>query len=831
MWKSVVWLTLLLGYSHAGVASWSEDISVHNKHYSQHESSVNVARKAAAERLQQQTAALVATGGTTGPCDTLCYNSFGAEGASDAETVGQGIVGFTATGTSTGVGGVGSSQKYSASSSRMSESSVQNVQSPVIYPAVSSTSGVRSSYSSSSSSRQQSALRGRTSTMLMERPVYTVPAPQTHASQSSYERTTNERSVVSQPVVANVVYTAVPVGGSSSNSFNARSSFSAASNEQQLVQPVTYPATNSDYSRRYVAQQDHQYRQSPSTGNTYVVYTKPVGSTVQYYAPSRSRTEESAATTSYDASGRVLNLNGVQPVHSERVDGHRSHQRAESVQTVQRQSNLYPVRSSHDFQDTNQDNEYVDEIDGVTTERTERLHVPTVPTSSASSSQHRAQQQSSYVRTGSYVPNTGSSTRYNTAQSAESQRRQTYQSTPTYVAAVPVSGTVSSSKYESASESQHQQHRNALNVPLVVQPVTTGTASSTANRYSSSTQEHRSGAGGPVYYAPAGATQYGSQYSSKAAHSASHNSRYKAGSGGSFVHYPITNDEYGRRFGAVGGSGGFGAETDLQDIMSESETLARLQAQNVHNGAVTGSATFDTDSRFGGETEGMGTMPVGFQRSKSWSSSSKWASEQRYGDDGKPKSYSMLSTAESEKHNINGKTIGYKAATTTLEDDGKRSFRCKSKVSTIKQTVYEKKREFLNGINEKVSKMLWIPPWPSTTTEEVPTIVVPQHDPVPETPSIWWWQTTEQPNTIASVISTTLSPPTTSTVRYSSDDDRLVFTVADTNELELPNVSMYARSSFIPQELQLTDSTEYIGPIRGSGPPVPNHLANRLVVA
>lgn len=149
------------------------------------------------------------------------------------------------------------------------------------------------------------------------------------------------------------------------------------------------------------------------------------------------------------------------------------------------------------------------------------------------------------------------------------------------------------------------------------------------------------------------------------------------------------------------------------------------------------------------------------------------------------------------------------------------------KVSTIKQTVYEKKREFLNGINEKVSKMLWIPPWSTTTTEETPANVSPQYDPLPETPNIWWWQTTEQPSTITAqvstqpwIISTTRSPSTSSTVRYPSNDDRLVFTVADTNELELPNVFMYARSSFIPQELQLTDSTEYVGPVMGRGPPV-----------
>jgi hypothetical protein len=42
-----------------------------------------------------------------------------------------------------------------------------------------------------------------------------------------------------------------------------------------------------------------------------------------------------------------------------------------------------------------------------------------------------------------------------------------------------------------------------------------------------------------------------------------------------------------------------------------------------------------------------------------------------YDSDGKIKSHSMLSTGESEKHNVNGAETSYKAATTTLENDGK----------------------------------------------------------------------------------------------------------------------------------------------------------------
>uniref|UniRef100_A0A182NTP1 Uncharacterized protein n=1 Tax=Anopheles dirus TaxID=7168 RepID=A0A182NTP1_9DIPT len=829
MWQRAVWITLLVGYCSAGVATWSEDISVHNNaavtgiHYSQHESSVNAARKAAADRLQQnQAASLVAAGGGSGgPCETLCYNSFTADGASDTETIGQGIVGFTSPGAGSAVG---SSQKYSATSSRMSESSMQNVHgAPVIYPAVGgSSSGTRSSYTSSSSSRQQqlhssgsaqpvsNALYGasdygRSQTGFVQPVIYNVQGPQTHAAHSSFnERSSNERSVVGgRPIVANVVYTPVPVAGSSSNSFNTRSSFASTANEQQVVQPVLYPATNSDYSRRYVVHQDNQYRSNPS--NTYVLYSKPV----QYYAPARSRTDGS---TSYDATGRVLNVNVVQPVHTERVDEQRTEQRAESVQTVQRQPDVFPARGSFDQQEhEHEQQQYVDELDGVSTEPS------VVPgAGSSSSSQRRAEQQSSssYVRTGSYVPSAGANNRYSTSQSADSQRRQTYHSAgPGFVAPVPVGG-VSSSKYESASE-QHQQHQQRQHVPIIVQPVPVG-SSSTATRYTSSAHEqrsntHGSGTGGSAYYSvPAGSAAYGSQHSNTAS-SSSHSSRHKAGAGGSFVHYPITNDEYGRRFG--GGAGGYGADTDLHDIMSESESLARLQAQNVHNGAVAGSGTFDTESRFGGTSEseaGLGTMPGGFQRTKSWSSSSKWASEQRYGDDGKPKTYSMLSTAESEKHNVNGKTTGYKAATTTLEDDGKVSTYTPlldwgkqdgggliGKVSTLKQTVYEKKRELLNGLNEKVSKMLWIPPYPSTT-EEAPVNAAPQQDPMSEAPSIWWWQTTELPPSSRTQPTVMVTSTVRRTTERPSNDDRLVFTVADTDELEQPNV-------FIPTDVLVTE--------------------------
>jgi hypothetical protein len=149
------------------------------------------------------------------------------------------------------------------------------------------------------------------------------------------------------------------------------------------------------------------------------------------------------------------------------------------------------------------------------------------------------------------------------------------------------------------------------------------------------------------------------------------------------------------------GSSVLSTNTDLNSYMSEAEKLARLQAKSISSGATSstyGSTTniddinrrtleqaeqLDTKSadfvnsesanRF--SLDGLDLSNVatdgGYKRVKSWQKQSKWASGSQYGPDGKPKSYSFLSTGESENHNINGLETGYKAATSTLENDGK----------------------------------------------------------------------------------------------------------------------------------------------------------------
>lgn len=87
------------------------------------------------------------------------------------------------------------------------------------------------------------------------------------------------------------------------------------------------------------------------------------------------------------------------------------------------------------------------------------------------------------------------------------------------------------------------------------------------------------------------------------------------------------------------GAGLFGSQTssDLSQYMSESERLAREQAQNVQgSGTYSGSALVDSSSRdanLAGGVSGSGGLSGsgGFTKVKAWENSSKWASGTQVG--------------------------------------------------------------------------------------------------------------------------------------------------------------------------------------------------------
>jgi len=104
--------------------------------------------------------------------------------------------------------------------------------------------------------------------------------------------------------------------------------------------------------------------------------------------------------------------------------------------------------------------------------------------------------------------------------------------------------------------------------------------------------------------------------------------------------------------------------------MSESERLAQLQAQSGGGvGSQRGSSTVGSI----GTNANLVNGNAGYGKVKSWETSSKWGSQSEFDHTGKTKSSSYLLTGEGEDETLNGKTSSYKAATATLEQDGKRS--------------------------------------------------------------------------------------------------------------------------------------------------------------
>lgn len=672
MIKPKLILVLLVGSCLSDIAFGNDDVTLFsaNSHFSQHEATVNAARRGAAERL-----ARISAGSVGNPCgSTICYTSSGFADNSDAETIGQGIVGFTS----------GASGSTSASSSKYQASALEEVKATVpVYPVV---GGSKSSYVSSSHRQSSSSVAAGVPNYIAATDGLKTRSSFGSTSGSSYGSSSGATLV--QPVIA----AAYPIGQETShsslasanrerytypvpvvdasNSYKSRSNYAASSERQasSVVQPVPVYSSG-EQSSRYVAsgRQDNYQGYRPS--NTYVVYSKPVP--VQVYAPVTSNLETSARFANADSSVYAqAPVKVVYPARTSTQYSANEEQQAYSATAAQPVYSSSADRGSHSATNYRSSSSYQPVYQPVyggqvaTAERSEesrrhsseRTGYPvdnTLLRTSAHNERHE-----DYNRRGStYVPHVASSgavSKYSTY-----DQTQHANAAGSYVPIVPVA---SDSRYSA----QDQRHSTSYN-SAVVQPVIGTAASSSSSKYSAEERRQQQIAAGQYY--PAGSATLGSRYASSEAQSAYNRQQSQIGAG--YTPYPITNDALGRQFGA-GGIGQLGTHTDLNELMTEAERLAKVQAQNAHNGAVSGSAAIDTENRFGSDDAASGGTGAGaFQRTKSWSSSSKWASGQKYGDDGKIKSYSSLSTAESELHNINGKKTGYKAATSTLEDDGK----------------------------------------------------------------------------------------------------------------------------------------------------------------
>ncbi|KAG5674789.1 hypothetical protein PVAND_004737 [Polypedilum vanderplanki] len=273
------------------------------------------------------------------------------------------------------------------------------------------------------------------------------------------------------------------------------------------------------------------------------------------------------------------------------------------------------------------------------------------------------------------------------------------------VPAFPVHTIESTSAQKTAEEREERRFSGSRPTYVATDRIRPNYYASSASRLStgdeSSSQQQSSS--GSAYYYPAASrnTQYQQQGSS------SQTQYQQAGSGSqgsgymrtAYGGYPrpgsaASTSNLSTRFGSGVVSN---SNDDLHQYMSESERLARIQQQQIA-GSAQSSAVSSVDEANRrtvnsaqhldaaaanfvgsrtladrvGELDTVETFPgSNFKRVKSWSKQSKWASGSEYDDSGKIKSHSMLSTGESEKHNVNGEESKYSAATTTLENDGK----------------------------------------------------------------------------------------------------------------------------------------------------------------
>uniref|UniRef100_U5EPF6 Putative secreted mucin n=1 Tax=Corethrella appendiculata TaxID=1370023 RepID=U5EPF6_9DIPT len=630
----------------------------HNLHYSTHEASVQTARKGAAERLQQQGvySGQLQSGSSLG--SARCFDCIDR----DVEAVGHGVVGYTGNDHDQQQ----SSSKYQASSA--SSSRYEQRQSGNAYPIYPS-GGSKSSYYSAN---QRESL----SSSLQAQPVYSVPVEgSSRYSSSSSSRHDNSQRTQQFPV------TIYPASSSASNAASSRSEYLSQNayqdedlDDRQTSIPVYTPLDRySSSSSSHRGGQHIEDRQQ----------TVPVFSSNTYN----------------DNLDQQQSVSGV-PVYADKYVSSHSQNTAESQRQQSSSSSVIPVYtpqdrystfSSSNRADTHQEKTYVpvykpieDNRQVGQTSRVTSTYVPVYvtranpyyqPSSSrvystryggSDSLQQRTTADGASYTSVQYPAGSSSSTHQ---QSSSSNREELSSQTGGVYVPINTGSTSVASKY---SEHEKNEQRSGTSYVVPVAPIST----SSSSRYGSRHEEHsRTGTnyGQSGVYTPiiGGASTGSSQHSSSSSASDAY-SKHR-------LSYPITGDQLGQQFGS--GLGLSGDKNDLSEFMSESERLARAQSQSVQSGTVSGSSVVQNRYSANDNSDvalntvlsnsNTGAGAGGYQRTKSWASSSKWASGQKYDDEGKIKSYGYLSTAESENHNIDGKTTGYKAATTTLEDDGK----------------------------------------------------------------------------------------------------------------------------------------------------------------
>jgi len=663
----------------------SAEIASSNKHHSQHEQSVSAAKQSLQERL-------AALEGQTGYNQARYGNAYGTSGSEKY------VVGCSAC--------IGSENREAYSSSRQSSASERrssalnqglsdsdyagvgivgftndaddNVQS-LVAPnyAASASERASSRYSSSSNAYEADDMQQRV-----------VPGDLSSVSSSAY------RSAASEHDEDELQRTLVPVGTSSRIYSQSRGSTAAESSRVGASAVPVYVSSGSSNLHRAssASQSESELSESrkpiptgqyvsisarPGTANVIavpggVIHTSGVPDDSQkYYSRASDYTSGSEAQST-----RLLNPTSTtyrvtynptrNYVSSDKIASSQSESESSRVGSVQQPDKFVNYNSFGGPEAASQTRYRADESDSYN-EQTQTRVVPSSVSypsnggssryqSSGSSSGYQGQTQARIAPV--YPVNTVESASSSLRTADEREQRRYTPAVPTYVSASRIS---SSDQEESRKQQSSSQYGNAAGSYYVVPVVGQSRSQTQQQQY----QRNFS----PYVPARTQSSLAGSQQAS--------------------------SDLVSQRFGSVAS---LGQTDDLHTYMSESERLARLQQQQIagtaSNVAVSNieanrrtlntasnldsaAANFVRSSNLANRNSELDASNVdtsgsgGFNRVRSWNKQSKWSSGSEYGADGKPKSYSTLSTGEGEKYNINGAETGYKAATTTLENDGK----------------------------------------------------------------------------------------------------------------------------------------------------------------
>lgn len=481
--------------------------------------------------------------------------------------------------------------------------------------------------------------------------------PSATGSKSSYSSSSHsERST--QQAAAPVL---IPVAGGESERYTSRSErVTERKTAPAAIVPVVYPSVES---QRYTSRAEHLSEDNAGTSIPLRIQVRPSSQSNRYVS-------QVAETHDSPAYIPVVSY----PADSTASERYQSRAERVSAQRIPIQVHAYPQYPA--------------------TEQSERY--------ASARSERVSSNNAAPVAVAPYYPSTESKLYTDDSEQSSRQMGTVY---PVYT--YPAG---SRSRYVSEHKTE-QETTGAAPQPIMIQP-----AQSATSRYTASQQSSRSQSVAQPQYVPVVApSSTQSRYVAQSDLYKSSNQNGIGGGGAAYVPIPYrgTSSRYYDQqqaalesdlgqvaqvsgYDAIGtgvggrsstrlGSNVYNANSGLSHFMSESERLAKLQSQTVRGegSALVGSAILETeDDRNAGYNRNnldsqvdtnyaAGNNGGAFKKTKSWESSSKWSSGTQYDDAGKLKSYGSLSTAESEHHNLNGHQTGYKAATTTLDDDGK----------------------------------------------------------------------------------------------------------------------------------------------------------------